>query len=167
MPCRCGGTGRHARLKIVWAQAHVGSTPTIGTGNPFVNIGESPNSRYFPMNFQEALSRVRDSACVPQRGNTCLASGGVRCDPDCPAFQAGLKRRETEYKKYRQEKLCEETQLDGKTIRIRQSQSGVTIVIEEGEYSNDRFSTIPVFTLFRKYEIPKDLVRILKESDIS
>ena len=28
---RCGGTGRHARLKIVWLYSHVGSTPTSGT----------------------------------------------------------------------------------------------------------------------------------------
>ena len=29
--CRCGGIGRHARLKIVWLYSHVGSTPTSGT----------------------------------------------------------------------------------------------------------------------------------------
>ena len=31
---RSGGIGRRARLKIVWANARVGSTPTFGTKPP-------------------------------------------------------------------------------------------------------------------------------------
>lgn len=31
--CRGGGTGRHAGLKIPWAQAREGSTPSLGTNS--------------------------------------------------------------------------------------------------------------------------------------
>ena len=29
--CRCGGTGRHPRLKILWEQSRTGSIPVVGT----------------------------------------------------------------------------------------------------------------------------------------
>ncbi len=30
--CRCGEIGIHAAFRALWAQAHVGSNPTIGIG---------------------------------------------------------------------------------------------------------------------------------------
>ena len=41
MPWACGGTGIRVRLKSVWAQAHVGSTPTM----PTTQKGPAPADR--------------------------------------------------------------------------------------------------------------------------
>ena len=41
--CRCGGIGRHDRLKICFSLESVGSTPTIGTN---FNVDNVRNSKY-------------------------------------------------------------------------------------------------------------------------
>lgn len=42
LPCRCGGIGIHARLKIVCPNGLVGSTPTSGTTLKIANFGLKP-----------------------------------------------------------------------------------------------------------------------------
>lgn len=113
------------------------------------------------MNLQKALEQARDTVCVPQYGSACHAYGGMRCDPTCSAFAAGIERRRDAHRHYL-ECMIGERHIAGRGIvRISRSPSNKNVfILEVGEYVYDGQDT-PVFTCFEKHLLPEDIVRAI------
>ena len=113
------------------------------------------------MNFQEALRQARGTVCVPQRGSTCYAYGGMKCDPTCPVFAAGVERRRDAHEQYL-EHMVGEQHIPGRGIvRISRSPGNKNVfILEVGEYVYDGQDT-PVFTCFEKHSLPEYMVRAI------
>lgn len=114
--------------------------------------------------FQEALISVRNTVCVQQRGNTCLAYGGIQCDTACPAFSNGIKRRKDAHEKFIQTRIREEKLPNGTTLRISTENLRVDspLKIEIGEYADDG-QGVPVFSYFQSYTLPRHIAQVLKD----
>ncbi len=113
------------------------------------------------MNFQEALRKVRNTRCIPQRGDTCHGYGGIGCTSECPMFSNGLKRRRESHEEFTLRKIRECQLPSGATIRISRDPTKETgIVIETGEYVNDG-NIPPVFTLFERKILSEEVFEMI------
>lgn len=128
------------------------------TVKTFISNRETPPLEALPMNFREALKQARDTICVPQHGSTCHAYGGMRCDPTCKAFTAGIERRRDAHRHYL-ERMIGERHIAGRGIvRVSRSPNNKNMfILEVGEYVYDGQNT-PIFTCFEKHRLPEYMV---------
>lgn len=110
---------------------------------------------------QEALAKVREEVCIPQRGGTCLGYGGIQCDQDCPAFQDRVERRRRQHEIFLTNKLTETTLPDGRILRT--STQGGFVLLEIGEYVDDGNAPI-MFTVFEHHTIPRIVFEALRHT---
>lgn len=110
---------------------------------------------------REALAKAREEVCVPQRGENCHGYGGMKCDKECSAFQAGIERRREAHENFLTNRITECTLPNGCTLRI--SAKGSAVLLEIGEYVND--GNVPImFTVFEHYTIPRIVFEALRHT---
>ena len=112
------------------------------------------------MNVRETFESVRDTVCVPQRGNTCDGYGGILCDNRCLAYEAGLARRKVTHEQYLRRRISEHRLPSGITVRVYRSNQQDGIVIETGEYLYDG-NDVPIFTCFTKKALSEEMFQAI------
>ncbi len=113
------------------------------------------------MNLAEAVEHARDTVFVPQRGESCHASGGMQFDQHCPAFSAGLDRRRTAQMRFERNKIFEAIIPERGVVRVSHIPNSRDILIEHGEYIGDT-NFLPAFSVFQRWILPTDIFECVR-----